>query len=202
MAQLRNVESRESGLFFRQWLRSPKSMGAVLPSGRSLGRAIGRAVRWQPGDQVVELGAGTGAITRGLLASGLPADALVVVELDAPLVGYLRDRVPGVRVVHGDATRLAEILGQEARGRIGTVVSGLPMLNMPLDFQRAIIEQSFALLRPGGCIVQYSYSPRTPIRARRLGIHSELAGFVFRNVPPATVWRFTRPNGGNGEGRP
>lgn len=199
MAQVQHRDARESGLFFRQWLRSPKSMGAVLPSSRALARTIARAVRWQPGEVIVELGAGTGAITRGLLTAGLPAEAVIVIEVDEPLVSYLRDRLPGVRVILGDATRLGEILDPEDRGRVGTVVSGLPMLNMPLDFQRAIVEQSFAVMRPGGCIVQYSYAPRAPIPARKLGVDAELAGFVFRNVPPATVWRFTRPNGAGGD---
>lgn len=201
MTQSNLDDTKESELFFRQWLRSPRSMGSVLPSSRALARAVTRAIAWRPGQQIIELGAGTGAITRGLVESGLPLDAITVIEVDDSLCSYLRARFPGVRVIHGDATRLSESLGPEAAGRVGTVISGLPMVNMPLEFQRTIIDQSFALLAPDGCILQYSYSPIRPIPARKLGLRAELVRYVVRNVPPATVWRFTRANGHDRAGR-
>ena len=67
---------KEGELFFRQWLRSPKSMGSVIPSSRVLARAVAREVAWQPGQYVVELGGGTGAITQGLIERGIPRDQL------------------------------------------------------------------------------------------------------------------------------
>ena len=63
-------QTKETELFFRQWLRSPKSMGAVIPSSRVLARAVTEAVRWAPGEHVIELGAGTGAISQGLIDAG------------------------------------------------------------------------------------------------------------------------------------
>jgi phosphatidylethanolamine/phosphatidyl-N-methylethanolamine N-methyltransferase len=113
-----------------------------------------------------------------------------MIELDRPLYEYLRDRFPAVRVINGDATRLVDILRQQGIGEVGTVISGIPMVTMPLDFQRAIIQQSFAALGPGGCLLQYTYSPISPIPAKKLGVEAKLVRFVSRNVPPATVWRF------------
>lgn len=195
MSQANLTDTKAAELFFKQWLRSPKSMGSVIPSSRALARAISNQVRWQPGKTVVELGAGTGAISKGLLDSGLPADALMMVELDRPLFEYLRDNFPGVRVVNGDATRLQDILRQQGVGEVSTVISGLPMVNMPLSFQRAIVEQSFTALEPDGCYLQYSYSPISPIPAAKLGLRAELVRYVLRNVPPAAVWRYHRSNG-------
>jgi phosphatidylethanolamine/phosphatidyl-N-methylethanolamine N-methyltransferase len=71
------------------------------------------------------------------------------------------------------------------------------MVTMPLAFQRLIIEQSFAALAPGGCLLQYSYSPISPIPAKKLGVDARLVRFVVRNLPPATVWRF-RPRAAKG----
>ncbi len=184
------TEIKESELFFRQWLRSPKSMGSILPSSLSLARAIAAAVSWQPGQTVVELGAGTGAISQGLLERGIPSEAIMMIELDEPLYHYLRNRFPGVRVVHGDATRLSTIVAEQAIDRVSTVVSGLPMVNMPFDFQRSIITESLKAMQRRGSILQYSYSPLTPIPAKKLGVKAEIVKFVLRNVPPATVWRF------------
>jgi phosphatidylethanolamine/phosphatidyl-N-methylethanolamine N-methyltransferase len=192
--------TKETELFFRQWLRSPKSMGAVIPSSRVLARAVTEAVSWAPGEHVIELGAGTGAISQGLIDAGLPPDALMMIELDRHLFDYLRTRFPAVRVVNGDATRLVDIVRQLGITRVSTIISGLPMVTMPLAFQRAIIEQSFEVLGPDGYLLQYSYSPVSPIPARKLGVEAKLVKFVVRNVPPATVWRF-RPRRGTGRRR-
>jgi len=197
MSQVQEV--KETELFFRQWLRSPKSMGSIIPSSLALARAVTNAVVWEPGQTVVELGAGTGAISQGLLEKGMPSmpsEALMMIELDEQLYDYLRNRFPGVRVVHGDATKLADIVAEQNIDPVSTVVSGLPMVNMPFDFQRAIIQESFKSLKPGGFMLQYSYSPLSPIPAKKLGVKAEIVRFVLRNVPPATVWRFRPLEGG------
>ena len=189
MSQVTDVN--ESELFFRQWLRSPKSMGSILPSSMALARAVAGAVAWKPGQTVVELGAGTGAISQGLLERGIPSTSIMMIELDDSLYDYLRNRFPGVRVVHGDATRLSDIVAEQNIHDVSTVVSGLPMLNMPFDFQSAIVAESFKAMKPDGFMLQYSYSPIRPIPAKRLGVNAEIVRFVLRNVPPATVWRFS-----------
>ncbi len=181
---------KEGGLFFRQWLRSPKSMGSIIPSSRALARAVAAEVDWKPGSTVVELGGGTGAISKGLIERGIPPSDLLVVELDGDLYNYLRKHLPGVRVVQGDATRLDEILTRCGIDRVSTVISGIPMVNMPLDFKRAIIGQSFKAMNGRGFMLQYSYSPVPPVPARELGIEAELARYVLWNMPPAAVWRY------------
>jgi phosphatidylethanolamine/phosphatidyl-N-methylethanolamine N-methyltransferase len=183
---------KEGELFFRQWLRSPKSMGSVLPSSRVLARAIAAEVAWQPGQYVVELGGGTGAISQGLIDRGIPRDRLIVIELDGALHSYLKERLTGCHVIQGDATRLDEILARLGFSDIGTVVSGLPMVGMPEEFQRSIIEQGFKVMSPGSFMLQYSYSPITPIPAKKLGITAKIARYVLWNFPPAAVWRYTK----------
>lgn len=183
---------KEGELFFRQWLRSPKSMGSVIPSSRALARAVAQEVAWQPGQWVVELGGGTGAISQGLIERGIPRDRLIVIELDGPLYAYLKERLTGCLVIQGDATRLGEILARHEVGEIGTVISGLPMVGMPFEFQRAIIEQGFKVMKPGSFMLQYSYSPVTPIPAAKLGIEAKMARYVLWNFPPAAVWRYRK----------
>ncbi len=183
---------KEGELFFRQWLRSPKSMGSVLPSSRVLARAIAKEMAWQPGQYVVELGGGTGAITQGLIEHGIPRDRIIVIELDGSLYSYLKDRLTGCTVIQGDATRLDEILARQGVGEVGTVLSGLPMVGMPELFQRAIVEQSFKVMKPGSFMLQYSYSPIAPVPAAKFGITARIARYVLWNFPPAAVWRYTK----------
>jgi len=186
---------KEGELFFRQWLRSPKSMGSVLPSSRVLAKAIAAEIAWQPGQYVVELGGGTGAITQGLIDHGIPRDRIVVIELDGSLYSYLKERLTGCTVIQGDATRLDEILARHKVGEISTVLSGLPMVGMPEAFQRAIVEQSFKVMKPGSFMLQYSYSPIAPVPAAKFGITAKIARYVLWNFPPAAVWRYTKKPG-------
>ena len=57
--------TKEGELFFRQWLRSPQSMGSVIPSSRALGRG-GRGARppGSPASTSSSWAAAPGAITR------------------------------------------------------------------------------------------------------------------------------------------
>ncbi len=183
---------KEGGLFFRQWLRSPKSMGSMIPSSRALGRAMAGAVVRRPGQFVVELGGGTGAISKGLIEVGIPRDKLLVIELDGELAQFLKQELDGVRVVQGDATRLDEILERLGIEDVGTVISGLPMVGMPLEFKRAIVERSFEAMGDDGVLIQYTYAPVPSIPPRTFGLRAQMVAYVFRNIPPASVWRYTR----------
>ena len=171
--------SKEGELFFRQYLRSPRSVGSVIPSSRALGRGVAAETAWAPGQYVVELGGGTGSITMGLIERGIPRDRLVVVELDGPMHAYLKDRLPGVNVVQGDATRLDEILVRHGVDVVSTVISGIPMVGNPISLRRAIVAQGMKVVRPGGFMLQYSYSPVAPIPAKEFGVRAKLARYAF-----------------------
>ena len=182
----------ENEVFFKHWLRSPKSMGSIIPSSMYLARAIAEEATWEPGSHVIELGGGTGAITQGLLERGIPAANLVVIELESNLYNYLADRYPEVTVVQGDATRLDEIIARLPIEQVSTVISGLPMVRMPLAFKRAIIDQAFAAMPPGHFMLQYTYSPLAPVPVNDFNLEATLARYVIRNFPPAAVWRYRR----------
>jgi len=190
MSQSNTVTENE--VFFKHWLRSPKSMGSIIPSSMWLARAIAAEVDWQPGSHVIELGGGTGAITQGLLERGIPASNLVVVELETNLHTYLSGRYPDVTVVQGDATRLSEIVARLPIDRVSTVISGLPMVRMPITFKRAIVDQSFSVMPKGHFMLQYTYSPLAPVPVKDLNLEADLARYVIRNFPPAAVWRYRR----------
>jgi phosphatidylethanolamine/phosphatidyl-N-methylethanolamine N-methyltransferase len=192
MQPTKALKLKEGELFFRQWLRSPKSMGSIIPSSKYLARALAEEVTWRPGQYIVELGGGTGAITQGLIDRGIPRENLVVVELEPALFEHLRRRLPGSVVIQGDATKLDDILKRQGIEDVGAVISGLPMVGMPFEFQRAIIQQAFAVQKPGSFVLQYSYSPVSPVPEKRLGIDAKIVRWVPLNVPPAFVWRYRR----------
>ncbi|HEX7970510.1 MAG TPA: rRNA adenine N-6-methyltransferase family protein, partial [Stellaceae bacterium] len=147
----------EVRLFLTRWLKAPHRIGAVAPSSRFLARAMAREVDVRQAALVVELGGGTGSITRALLEAGLAPERLVVVERDERLYRLLRTRFPSVRVVQGDAAQLVALLRPLGITAAATVVSSLPLLSMPKRLRRHIVEQCFALLGERGRLVQFTY---------------------------------------------
>lgn len=179
-------------LFFKRWLRHPLRLGAVLPSSKALTTLISKHTIVDEDSIVVELGGGTGTVTRQLLASGIPPKKLYVLELDPELCTYLRQAFPDTNVILGNATDLEHLLPQEYLGKVASVISGMPITNMSSELQKKIIDVSFKVLRPDGHFLQYTYRPLSPIPAARLGLSKQRVGFAFRNLPPATVWRYQR----------
>ncbi len=172
------------------WLRNPLQTGALLPSGSGLAQAM--AAQVEPGrGRVVELGAGTGAISRALIARGLTPQQLVLVEKDPVLFDALKRRFPEAIVLCGDAARLKELLHSAGVGRPGTLVSSLPLLGMRSRTRTRVLSQIFGVLGARGMLVQFTYSPLPPIPdvlVSALGVSGARVARVLWNLPPASVW--------------
>ena len=185
-------QAQEEVLFFRRWPAHPLKVGALLPSSPFLARLVAKHTRIGDDDVVVELGAGTGAVTKALLNAGLPKDRLFVVEIDADMCTYLRKWYPQAQVIHGDAARLAYILPSKWRGKVSTVISGIPMITLPDELQARLIRSWLGELKPGGRMLQYTYSLVSPIPQKKFGLSVKRAGMTFLNVPPASVFKYEK----------
>ena len=183
--------------FLSAWLRNPLQTGALLPSGADLAQAM--AAHVHPGlGGVLELGAGTGAITRALFERGLRVGELILVEKDPGLADLLARRFPDAVVLRGDAGRLKRLLLAEGVGHPQTVVSSLPLLSMPGLTRLRVLSEIVSVLGPGGTYVQFTYSPRPPIPvalAAALGVTGTRVARVPWNLPPAAVWVYRRQTG-------
>ena len=115
-------------LFLRRWMANPLQMGSIVPSSPALCRRVVAQVRRRPDEWVVELGAGTGVISRALLQGGIPADRITVVEIVPDMARHLRETLPGVEVIEGDARALPALLPPARHGRVGTIVCGIPLV--------------------------------------------------------------------------
>ena len=184
------------------WLRQPRRVGAVVPSGRALARAMAANIdRHAPGT-VVELGGGTGNITRAILRAGIAAKDLIVVESETKLCRIIARRYPGVRVLCADARDLEGLLALASIGPVKAVVSGLPFVAMDNEDCRQILAGAFAVLAPGGEFLQFTYSPASPVSQQMrndLNIDGKRSEWVLSNLPPAAIWRYRRANEGESE---
>ncbi|WBX86012.1 class I SAM-dependent methyltransferase [Sphingosinicella microcystinivorans] len=191
----RRLQSRsEDALRFLARLRNARMVGAVAPSGKALARRIVSGINPARGP-VLEVGAGTGVFTAALLARGVAPEALTAVEADPVFAALLRARFPDVEIVEGRAEDALGAGGPLADRRYADAVSGLPLLNFPPALRRRILEAIFARLAEDGALYQFTYGPRAPLGRgglAALGLAAEPVGRVWRNLPPATVYRIRR----------
>jgi phosphatidylethanolamine/phosphatidyl-N-methylethanolamine N-methyltransferase len=184
-------QSQQLRQFFRGWMQNPAAVGALLPSGRVLARVMANGLR--TGSRVIELGAGTGCVTRAILDAGVHSGDLTIVEQNRDFCRLLRSRFPSVRVLEADARTLAE--RADEIGNADCVVSSLPLLLFSPPDRADVLRNAFALLKHEGIFQQYTYGARCPVeRSLRdaLDLSARLRGVVPFNLPPAFVYRLER----------
>jgi phospholipid N-methyltransferase len=184
--------SEDLGQFLRSWLKDPKLIGAVAPSGRALAKLMSTGLG--PGARVIELGAGTGTVTEALLRTGVRPEDLHLLERNEAFFDILSRRFPRCPLVAADALELKERFA-DSLGSFDFVVSGLPLLLFSPEQKARLFEQIFEVLGPNGAYQQFTYGARCPIdrpTRDRLGLKRTLLGFAVLNIPPAFVYRFTR----------
>ncbi len=174
-------------LFLARWLANPLQMGSVVPSSPALCRRVVQQVRRGPEAWVLELGAGTGVVSRALLAGRMPPERVTVLEIVPDMADHLRTRLPGVEVIEGDARALPELIPRGRHGRIGSVICGIPMVLLPLAEQRRLIE-AIEAVAPGRGFLHCSYCVTSPLQH---GLAAKREAWTPLNIPPANVWRYT-----------
>ena len=178
--------------FFKSWVESPRAMGTICPTGKVIATRMASVINTGSGLPVLELGPGTGAITKAILRHGVKPENLYSVEYTASLIPHLEAEHPGVNFIHGDAFDLQNALGEMAASRFDSVVSALPLLNFPVGQRIALIRDLLNRLPAGRPIVQLSYGPHSPVPPDWQTYTVEPLDWIFRNLPPARLWIYRR----------
>lgn len=141
---------------------------------------------------VVELGVGTGCVTRALLERMRPDARLISLEINPAFVAEARRDIadPRLTVMEACATALPAILAAEGIGRVDAVVSSLPLSIMDDDAVDRILDAARDALAPGGRFMQYQYSLA---QAHRFSERFDdvAVDFTPLNIPPTFVYECT-----------
>lgn len=176
-------------VFLSEMFRRPGEVVAIAPSSRAVARKMTEGLERVAGP-VIEIGPGTGAITRAILARGVAPARLTLFETNPRFCTALRQKFPGVSVLNRPAQ---DIRDSGLRG-VGAVISGVPVLARP-QIQREVVGRALDVMAPGGIFVQITYSPAAPISPQmqaELGVRAQRRGVVLANLPPAHVFVFSR----------
>jgi phosphatidylethanolamine/phosphatidyl-N-methylethanolamine N-methyltransferase len=182
---------RDFFLFLGKFFKHGTAIASLAPSSRWLSRTTVRNIPWDRARVVVELGAGTGPITKVLAERAHPECRVIVLERDPDFARLLRERFAdraNFDVVEGDVRDLAEILGRRGIAQADFVVSGLPVPSFPKDLQRDLFRVVKQVLAPGGTYNQITEMPWVYWRFYRRYFDDVRFVFEPRNLPPAGAY--------------
>lgn len=181
----------------RAAVEHPLQVATLFPTSAALGRRLAATV--DPGGRgaVVELGPGSGAITRHLATRVGDPDRYVGLEVSADLIGVLRARHPELRFHRGRARLLGRLL---ADGEADSVIASLPWTILPSEERDASVEAVARALRSGGTLATFIclhavgfHGARALLGQLRAWFREVRPTFLeWRNLPPAVVYEATR----------
>ncbi len=178
--------------FFKGMMHGPKTVGAIIPTSSYTAKRMASVINPDSGLPVLELGPGTGVITKAILARGVAPEKLVAIEYSTEFYHHLVETFTGVNFIRGDAFDLSRTLGVLSGQTFDSVVSGIPLLNFPMAARVKLLEDVLDRLPPGRPMIQFSYGPSSPIAPNPDRYIVQHFDFVIRNLPPAQLWIYRR----------
>ena len=181
-------------LFSAELLANPRAIGAACPSSPLLARRIASLVGRPHNSYVLELGAGTGSITAGLLRRGVPADRLIILERSPAMVKLLHRRFPGAHILEGDAADIHSIVQDQLKlstADFSHIVSSLPLRSIPRPVSEKIATAIQDFLCHGAKLIQYTYDLRKGSTSWFSRLRHVQSSVIWLNVPPARVDLFS-----------
>jgi len=178
-------------LFLGKFLRHGTAIASLAPSSPWLSRATVKGVDWAGAKVLVELGAGTGPITKVLAERARPDCKVIVIERDHDFAEILRERyaqLPNFDVIEGDCRDLATILADRGIGQVDHVISGLPVPSFPKALQRDLMRVVKQVLSPEGTYHQITELPFLYWPLYRKFFREVRFRFEPRNFPPAGAY--------------
>ncbi|MFN2500466.1 MAG: class I SAM-dependent methyltransferase [Pyrinomonadaceae bacterium] len=184
---------RENLQFLQAFLKNPLKVGAITPSSPELAAEMLSGIEPDDNNIVLELGVGTGAITRYLRDIIPSKDSYLGIELDPRLVRTLNKNFPSLNITCGNAADAFSIHKASGLGNVRYLVCCLPFVSLPKEVSDQVLNEIEKFM-DAGCelrIFQYAHGYYLPpaIKLReflkvRYG-KSRRSPLVLKNVPPA-----------------
>lgn len=185
--------------FIKQFINSPASIGAIAPSGPKLCLTMAKLAKRSLAEfsqaqspYIVELGSGTGVVTKALLAQKITSNQIISIENNQEFAKKLQKQFPNIKVINAGAEDLQKHLTTNNINLVSTIISSLPLLSLPEKLRTKIVAEIIATLPSGGDLIQFTYGLRPPYYdcAESLKVISKK--FIAFNLPPAFVWHYKK----------
>lgn len=173
-------------LFFKKFVHNPKYVGSIIPSSRFLANRMVTSAKWETAESIVEIGSGTGAITRVIAERVRPESIVILFEKENEMGEKLQQDFPQF-IRESNALSLVSQLKKYNIQEVDYIFSGLPFYNFSPVMRLQLIQQCKEALKPGGKLIAFQYSLQMK---KLLSEHFEIESIsvVPLNFPPAFVY--------------
>src|SRR5262245_56787404 len=178
--------------FLQAFLKNPTKVGSITPSSPELAQVMLDGVKPDADNVVIELGVGTGAITKFLEKLVPDERSYLGIELDEDLVQLLSKNFPDLNIVCGNAAETSEIHERSGLGKVSYIVSCLPFVSLPAEVRDGVLADIDRFMQKG-CLfrtLQYAHGYHLPparkfrkLMRDRYG-REQRSPLVVKNVPP------------------
>lgn len=176
--------------FLKEFFKEKKTVGAVSPSSKALGRSMLKNIDFSKVSAMAEYGPGTGVFTRMLISKLEPGAKLLVFELhDAffkKLVKEFEDN-ENIILINDSAENIGKYLKEHNIEELDVILSSLPLTNFDKSLTTNILNRSHGVLKQKGLFIQFQYSLNAK-KMLKLIFTSVNIDFTPKNIPPAFVY--------------
>ena len=174
---------------FRHFMSNPKEVGAVMPSSSSLSREILLRAGLKSAANIVELGPGLGAFTKGILMKSGKNSNVFCFEVNKRFCSYLSKKFKGsrIQIINAGAENLEKELLKKGVKKADCIISGLPFRNFSGKMQNRILGGASKMLSQEGVFVLFQYTTGLE-NALKMHFSKVERSFVALNMPPAFVY--------------
>ncbi len=174
------MKKTEKKIFFMKFIKNPKSIGSIYPSSLQLAQKINQIIDKLEKVNILEIGPGTGAITRQILEKNP-----TLIEIDSDLCEILKEKFTDLKIINSCALKELNQINHE----VGIVLT-MPLINNPnKEILLKILSQKYLEKKIKWCVV-YTYGYTNPLSGTCF-INQRKEKFCLFNLPPANIWVYT-----------
>jgi phospholipid N-methyltransferase len=179
-------------VFIKEFLKHPLQIGSIIPSSGFLERRVIEAAGIASARSIIELGPGTGGITRAILRAMPQHAKLLSVEIN-PVFNGLVSRIEDNRLIAhlGSAIELRKIIAKYDLDPPEAIVSGIPFSTMSRSVGSQIIETVSSLLSPNGRFVAYQVNNHVATLCKPF-LGPGKTSVEILNIPPMRIFQWVK----------
>lgn len=147
--------------FLIEYLKNPRKIGAVAPSGNALARKMTKSIDFKSAKVIVEYGPGTGSFTRELVICRKLDTVLILIEQNKKFCRELEKifcNQPNLYIINGDAENVNNYLAEYGFKNADYIISGLPFTSLPAKASGNILNATKKAIGNKGIFITFQYS--------------------------------------------
>ena len=175
--------------FIKQYIKNPKTVGAVAPSSEKLAYKMVEDINFINATCIVEFGPGTGVFTEKILDKKKESTIFIAIEYNQEFYKILKDKFKNETnfiLINDSAENLKECLHKYNIEKVDYVVSGLPFASLPDAMSKRILSITKDMLKGKGEFITFQYT-LLKIKLFKIYFGKIKRKRVLLNLPPAYV---------------